>query len=136
MRDSIPTPISKPKTKSGLLPPQFDATGKKICGAHSRQSGLPCKRHPTIGKDRCRMHGGASVKGLVNAEKSGIYTKELTDDEFEDYTNMRRGSVDDEIRCGCLRGNIETEHALYTAQNNSSSQFKITQLKAFINSIS
>ncbi len=82
------------------------------------------------------MHGGASVKGLVNAEKSGIYTKELTDDEFEDYTNMRRGSVDDEIRCGCLRGNIETEHALYTAQNNSSSQFKITQLKAFINSIS
>lgn len=51
-----------------------------LCGAQTR-SGTPCKSHPTSGKRRCRMHGGATgtgaPKGNANALKHGLYTASM-----------------------------------------------------------
>jgi len=49
------------------------------CGAKTRQ-GTPCKNPPCVGKNRCRMHGGAKGSGAPignqNARKHGFYTRE------------------------------------------------------------
>lgn len=51
----------------------------RLCGAKTRK-GTPCKKAPSKGKRRCRMHGGApgsgAQKGNKNALKHGFYTAE------------------------------------------------------------
>jgi len=42
---------------------------KQRCGAHSRQSGEPCKRWPAKGGTRCKIHGGASPQAKKAAER-------------------------------------------------------------------
>ncbi len=48
------------------------------CGARTRK-GTPCQAPAVGGKERCRMHGGASGSGAPignqNAIKHGMYTK-------------------------------------------------------------
>jgi hypothetical protein len=50
------------------------------CGAKTR-SGTPCRAPAVVGKQRCRMHGGAAgsgaPKGNKNALKSGQHTREM-----------------------------------------------------------
>ena len=50
------------------------------CGAQTR-SGSPCQSPAVKGKQRCRMHGGASGSGAragnTNALKHGRYTGEM-----------------------------------------------------------
>jgi hypothetical protein len=48
------------------------------CGAKTR-SGLPCKKPPSYGRLRCRLHGGASPSG-------------------EDHWNFRHGRCTNEAR--------------------------------------
>ncbi len=46
------------------------------CGAHSRQTGNPC-RNGAMANGRCRMHGGKATgapKGNRNAWKHGTYS--------------------------------------------------------------
>jgi glucans biosynthesis protein len=44
----------------------------KRCGAHARTTGKPCRRWATIGRSRCRLHGGA--KGSGRPATSGKHT--------------------------------------------------------------
>lgn len=45
------------------------------CGAKTR-SGTPCKSPPVEGSNRCRMHGGKSLKGTQSPTyKHGLYSK-------------------------------------------------------------
>lgn len=54
-----------------------------FCGAKTR-SGHTCK-NSAMANGRCRMHGGKStgVKENQNAKKHGIYSKFITDDEWQ-----------------------------------------------------
>jgi hypothetical protein len=46
------------------------------CGAKTRQGGR-CRNRPMINRQRCRMHGGASPRGLASPHfKHGRYTRD------------------------------------------------------------
>lgn len=45
-----------------------------ICGARTR-SGKPCRQHPIRGGTRCRMHGGATPRALVAANRRVLETR-------------------------------------------------------------
>lgn len=42
-----------------------------LCGAKTR-SGSPCRKHPAIGKRRCRMHGGGNGSGAQPGNQNGL----------------------------------------------------------------
>lgn len=77
------------------------------CGAKTRGSGEPCKRHAVPGSKRCKLHGGKSTgapKGSKNAAKPGsIYSKYLTAEENETLGQIELGRVDDEIKLTRIR---------------------------------
>ncbi len=51
----------------------------KICGAKTR-SGARCQRYPTQGRNRCKLHGGATPRGMASPHfKTGKYSKYLPD---------------------------------------------------------
>lgn len=53
------------------------STQKKICGAKTRSGGA-CQNPPVTGRNRCRMHGGASPRGFAHpSTKSGLYSKHI-----------------------------------------------------------
>jgi hypothetical protein len=82
-----------------------NAPYKKICGAKNRQ-GLPCGKPPMIGKNRCKLHGGAQKKGAERPQhKHGIYTESYSPEEMAllDALNERLGTVDDEINMTRIR---------------------------------
>lgn len=55
----------------------FNENGKLICGARTK-NGSPCKTSPITGRNRCRLHGGASPRGLAHPRTShGKYSKDL-----------------------------------------------------------
>ena len=43
---------------------------KRICGAHSRRTGNPCKSYAVKGSRRCRMHGGTKLRRQEEKELS------------------------------------------------------------------
>jgi len=46
------------------------------CGAKAKGTGQPCKRAPVKGRNRCKLHGGASLQGSDSARyKHGLYSK-------------------------------------------------------------
>lgn len=48
-----------------------------VCGAKTR-GGAPCQKAPKAGSTRCRLHGGASPRGLAHpSTTSGRYSKHL-----------------------------------------------------------
>ena len=59
-----------------LNPPHIS----KLCGAHARSTGEPCKRFASIGFTRCLFHGGAKGSGRpithgrrsVQAQRTGV----------------------------------------------------------------
>jgi len=59
------------------------------CGAQTR-SGAPCRNRPVAGKQRCRMHGGASLSGEQHWNyKHGFYTKKEKRARVEKTAIMR-----------------------------------------------
>ena len=72
-----------------------------ICGAKTR-SGEPCKKPPLNGKERCKLHGGASISNK-NAQTHGIYAQTLSQDERDQWGGLQLGSVDDELKLCRLR---------------------------------
>lgn len=51
--------------------------GKLICGA-KKKNGTPCQKSPINGRNRCRLHGGASPRGIAHPRfKTGRYSKDL-----------------------------------------------------------
>lgn len=77
------------------------------CGAKTRGSGEPCKRHAVPGSKRCKLHGGKSTgapKGNKHSAKPGsIYSKYLTDEENKALGQIELGRVDDEIKLTRIR---------------------------------
>jgi len=43
----------------------LNAQGRAICGAKTR-GGRPCQKSPLTGRNRCRLHGGASPAGVAS----------------------------------------------------------------------
>ncbi len=62
----------------GMLCVVPDKTAARAeCGAKTR-SGTPCKSRPLVGRNRCKLHGGASPRGAASPHfKHGLYTKVL-----------------------------------------------------------
>lgn len=76
------------------------------CGAKTRSSGEPCKRHAMAGSTRCKLHGGAAAKankGNQSARKHGIYSDAIDAAEAELWSQITVGSLDDEIRIAKLQ---------------------------------
>src|SRR5690625_616309 len=49
----------------------------KRCGAKTR-AGTPCQRYPLAGRERCRLHGGATPRGKdLPQTKTGRWSKDL-----------------------------------------------------------
>lgn len=72
-----------------------------FCGAKTR-SGNTCK-NSAMANGRCRMHGGKSTGaknnfGNQNAKKHGIYSKFITDDEWQAVEQSELDNLDDELR--------------------------------------
>lgn len=55
----------------------YDKNGKHICGAKTK-SGLPCRVAPIDGRNRCRLHGGASPRGIASPHAKTLrYSKDM-----------------------------------------------------------
>ncbi len=68
---------------------------KKVCGAKTRR-GSPCQRRPARGRNRCKLHGGATPRGIGSPHfKTGKYSRYLPDRLISDYHKISR---DEELR--------------------------------------
>ncbi|MDP8910250.1 MAG: hypothetical protein M3N47_14310 [Chloroflexota bacterium] len=48
------------------------------CGARTKSTGLPCEKAVEPGRSRCRMHGGATPRGIASPHtRHGRYSKDL-----------------------------------------------------------
>lgn len=107
------------------------APNQPVCGA-AKRNGKPCQKLPIIGRTRCRLHGGATPKGIQNALKHGIYTKTLSDEERGMYDTIEVGSLDNEIRFAklMLARAIETNAAIRTDPNSPKNLagFELTEI--------
>lgn len=54
-----------------------DPPAERRCGARTR-SGRPCRNWTATGRSRCRLHGGASLRGMASPHyKHGAYSRDL-----------------------------------------------------------
>lgn len=61
---------------------------KPRCGAKTRAGGT-CRRYPLANRNRCRLHGGASPRGLASASwKTGEFSKALPQELAKRYRAM------------------------------------------------
>lgn len=66
------------------------------CGAHARSTGKPCRRFAIAERNRCRLHGGKTPRGILAANwKHGYYSQALPADVA---ALARRASADPELR--------------------------------------
>ncbi len=75
-----------------------------ICGAKTRSGGT-CQNAPVNGSNRCRMHGGKSLKGTASPRyKHGLYSKHAGSElkevlaELENVTSEELVQPDNEIK--------------------------------------
>lgn len=72
--------------------------GKHLCGAKTR-SGQPCQNKPVNGSQRCRMHGGKSLKGTDSPRyKHGLYSKYASESLKEVLAELENVSSDELIK--------------------------------------
>lgn len=65
--------------KDGASFKVFDENGKQICGATNR-NGQPCRKLPSVGKNRCKLHGGHSLAGKDHPRyTNGRYIRSFVD---------------------------------------------------------
>ncbi len=80
------------------------------CKAQSKRSGARCKRYASTGREVCRMHGGATPRGIDSPHiKSGRYSKELPADLL---TTFNESLADVELK------ELERELALVDARTS------------------
>lgn len=73
------------------------------CTAKSKQSGEQCKRNASIGSTKCKMHGGATPKGIASTHfKTGRYSKHLPEGLIQTYQDIQN---DPELLS--VRGDVE-----------------------------
>jgi hypothetical protein len=101
------------------------------CGAKTT-SGEPCKRAPSKGKSRCKLHGGAStgpkenradISGNQYSKIHGIYGTCLTDEERQDAASIEIGNLDAAIRLA----HIQLKRAL-TAKSAAQSKPELEEV--------
>lgn len=68
--------ITTIKKEDGLVYTYLD--GKPICGAKKRNKDEICKKSPSVGRNRCKLHGGASPRGTLSKKfKDGRYSRDM-----------------------------------------------------------
>lgn len=86
----------------------------KICGAKTRK-GTPCQRPPVPGRTRCKLHGGATLRGEESGTfKHGRYSKYMPqrlkqqyEDALEnDETNILRDNM--QLRDAIISERLQT----------------------------
>lgn len=113
----------------------YDEDGRLICGAKTK-SGAPCRKSPIKSRNRCRLHGGASLKGAAHPNAKHLrystdivgkqlltrYEQAMHDPELMD---MRHDIAVTEARIGELLGGLETGESLkaWTAVRKSYDNF-------------
>lgn len=61
------------------------------CAAKTKQTGKRCKKSVTPGREVCRLHGGATPRGIDSPHfKHGRYSKAMPDRLLEQYETSRR----------------------------------------------
>ncbi len=69
-----------------------------ICGAKTRD-GDPCQNPPLAGRERCRMHGGASPAGMASPRfKTGKFSRYLPERLLERYEEAQQDEALLELR--------------------------------------
>ena len=64
-------------------------SGNRVCGAKTRK-GRPCQNAPVLGRNRCRMHGGASLRGAAHPNfKHGRRSKAPVHDHDPEASGFR-----------------------------------------------
>lgn len=61
---------------------------KKICGAKTR-AGAPCAKPPSLGRNRCRLHGGLSTGPKTADGKAKISAAHYKHGRYVDYRAKR-----------------------------------------------
>jgi hypothetical protein len=87
------------------------------CGAKARTTGKPCRRWALRGRKRCKLHGGASLRGPASATwKTGFYSAALPADVAKlarqaaadtELRNIRDGIALADVRIRDLCGSLE-----------------------------
>lgn len=90
---SLPEGWSQHYGEDGLVY-TFNDNGDSVCGARTRSKGY-CRKAPLSGRNRCKLHGGASPRGIASASyKHGSYSKDLPSKLAERYLDAM---TDDEL---------------------------------------
>lgn len=56
----------------------YDTSGRAICGAKLKNKNAYCQKSPVPTRNRCKLHGGGTPKGIASAHFStGKYTKDI-----------------------------------------------------------
>lgn len=109
-RSELPTEPkpAKPKRKGARI----------VCGAKAKSTGRPCKRWAKIGRDRCKYHGGGSLRGpAAPAYKHGFYSQALPGDVAKlarqaaadpELRGMKTGIALVDVRIRALCGSLES----------------------------
>lgn len=65
----------------------YTEDGKAICGAKNKRL-MPCMKSPVQGRNRCRLHGGTSPRGIAHPRfKSGGFSRDVPSRLAQRYEN-------------------------------------------------
>lgn len=107
----------------------YDERSKLICGAKTRNGG-PCRKPPLTSRNRCRLHGGKSLRGAEHPNAKHLrYSNDVVGKHlfvrYEQAANdpelleMRDDIAITEAYIGQLLGEIESGESLKAWQNMS-----------------
>jgi hypothetical protein len=93
----------------------------KKCNATSKRSGNKCKSPAVTGNEKCRFHGGKSLKGFESPSlKTGAHSKflsHLPDALKTDYTDVYNANQAQSLEEQLALSNLRTQQLLTLLQN-------------------
>lgn len=117
VRDPLPMAWTQVTDEYGLLH-TFDENGKQVCGAWRRKARKYCTKAPSVGRNRCELHGGKSLRGIASPSYKG---KGLTKDMPARLAErFREAQQDDELLS--LRNDVALVQAMIGEQLSLISQ--------------
>lgn len=88
-RPPIPDGWRQEKDEHGRLW-TYDENGKNVCGAWIPKRNKFCQRVPSVGRNRCKFHGGESLRGFESPTiKHGRYSVDLPTQLASRYQEAR-----------------------------------------------
>ena len=98
MRETLDDGTTRMKDSDGLWY-HFDTKGKAICGSKLRNKDRHCQKSPLKGRNRCKLHGGASVRGIAHPNfVHGKYSRDIIGQLAERYEEARNDTKLFEMR--------------------------------------